>query len=117
MPIIKTEKQTYKRISKYELDVDVSTHSDGSKTLNNLAEIFKLGCLQRSVEAQESISELLKMINRSLSSLAANSEDIPGRYKLYKQVIKLSARLKTAGLDGDPNSDNRGRPKGGTKAT
>jgi hypothetical protein len=82
-----------------------------SHTYPHLFEAISAGCLQRIANAQESMAQNLKSIARNVAHISDKFPVTETQYGLLKQVVKLSARLKTAGLDGDPKSDNRGRPR------
>jgi hypothetical protein len=104
MAVVKREKMDLRDVSKTGGTCTREIHDDGSRTVNELYEVISAGSLQRIATALENISISLGSIN--------NKMDHPlGTYDLQKQVGKLRARLRAAGLDDNPYTDNRGRPK------
>lgn len=90
--------------------------TEDSKLYPKLYEAVSAGCLQRIATAMESIATDTKSIAMNVAHLSDQLPVSETQYQLLSKLGKLSNRLKAAGLDGDPNSDNRGKPKkDGTK--
>lgn len=93
--------------------IDYTLGEDGGEKYRDMYAAIQAGCLQRIANAQESMARDVKSIARNVANISDKFPVTETQYDLLKKVIKLSARLKVAGLDGDPNSDNRGRPRNG----
>lgn len=90
-----------------------------TKTSHQYAKLYEAvsaGCLQRIADSLERMERPYSDIKRENLKLQAEAvvlkQQISLRedesiYKLKKQVAKLSARLRKAGLDGDPLTDQR----------
>jgi hypothetical protein len=105
MAVVKKEKMDIRDVSRRGGECTREVHEDGSSTVGELYAVISAGSLQRIATALENISTSLGSINNKM-------EQPLGTYELQKQVGKLRARLRAGGLDDDPYTDNRGRPRG-----
>jgi hypothetical protein len=109
MPTVRTEEETYQKISRYSYTATIDVDQSGNRTVNNLDKIIEIGALLRLAESNEALVELTRDIRLGIRELNYKFKDLDKIGILENQVAKLSARLKKAGLDGNPDSDQRKR--------
>lgn len=97
--VVKQSKKSLINLSRIAVELTVNHYDDGSTTVDNRDESIKIGALQRIALSLENIDGTLYNIFNKMP------DDSTQRYK--NQVAKLSQRLRKAGLDHRPTSDNR----------
>lgn len=107
--VIKQERPTFEEVSRRTCITTRHIYDDGTNIINDLESVVCAGALQRIAKSMERLVQVGEFMENSLRSI--DSKQGPSIYHLQKQVGKLSMRLKKAGLDYNPNSDNRGRKK------
>lgn len=111
MRIVKTEEESYQKVSRYTQTAKIETDENGNRRCRDLDKVIELGALLRIAQSNEDLVQLNKDIRLSLHELNYKLKDQESIYDLQKKIAKLSMRLNKAGLDGNPNSDHRERKK------